>query len=348
MLKPKELNISKEFWYPCSQGNWDRSTDFGYETDFRYDEKESLKTMYEKTNGQNWTNNAGWMYETVEHCKWHGISCDVDGFVTSIDLKDNNLVGRFPLYTRNEYFDEGPIFSNQWRYSKYGLANLYKLKILDLADNTLTGAIEYRPLYNLRVLTHFDVSGNQFSGEVNALVAPSLAYADFSNNRFTSMHRFEKYKVSPLQTLRYCDVSNNSIEEYATDLLENIPPNIELFFASNNQINGSLPESLNNLQKLRQFNMASNALSGELPGFTESFATLQELDISKQTIGFTGTIPGDVWRSLSLKMLNLAGNRLKGAIPTLVGNLAVLEVFDLSNNHLDSSIPPALGMLEGM
>jgi Leucine-rich repeat (LRR) protein len=294
----------------------------------------------------------GWMDETVDydsHCQWYGISC-VDGFVTSIDLRGNNLVGQFPVYTRNNEYDGGnPILDNSWMLSKYGVANLYKLKTLDLANNKLNGTIEYAPLYNLNALTHFDVSGNNLSGEVDALVARSLTYADFSNNNFTSMRRFQKYKVSPLQTLRlrYCDVSNNAIQEDATDLLENIPPNIEQFIASNNQINGSLPDSLNNLQKLRQFNMSFNALSGKLPGFTESFVTLQELDMSNQTNSFTGSIPENVWRSLSLKKLNLAGNRLTGTIPSLVGNLAVMEVFDLSNNFLESSLPVELGKLEG-
>jgi len=163
------------------------------------------------------------------------------------------------------------------------------------------------------------------------------------------MRRFQEYKVSPLQTLRYCDVSNNAIQEDANDLLEDIPPNMVQYIASNNQIYGSLPASLNNLQKLRQFNMSSNALSGALPGFTASFATLQKLDLSNQdqTSGFTGSIPEDTWRSLSLKVLNLAGNKLTGTIPALVGNLAVLEEFDVSNNRLNSSLPTELGMLDG-
>jgi len=308
-LKPKALNINKEFSNPC--GRFEDSWDYNNYNDLQ---KESLIEIFEKTNGRNWTNNNGWMDETVDHCQWYGISCDGDGFVTSIDLRGNNLEGQFPVYSRNEYNSDGsisPILDSHWYQSKYGLANLYKLNTLDLSNNKLTGMIEYAPLYNLNALTHFDVSGNQLSGEVEALVAPSLTHADFSNNSFTSMHRFQKYKVSPLQTLRY--------------------------------------ESLNNLQKLRQFNMAANALSGKLPGFTESFTTLQELDMSNQdeTNGFTGSIPEDIWRSLSLKKLNLAGNRLTGTIPSLIGNLAVLEVFDLSNNLLESSLPPELGMLEG-
>eukprot|EP00985_Skeletonema_marinoi_P013752 scaffold6860_cov66-Skeletonema_marinoi.AAC.1 len=264
------------------------------------------------------------------------------------------------------------MLSKTWVFQKYGLANLYNLKSLDLAENKLTGTIDYRPIYNLHSLTHFDVSGNQLSGDLDALVAASLTHADFSSNssnRFASL-RFKKYKGS-FQTLRFCDVSNNVIQIDVANIVENIPSNTERFFMSSNQmygtlsdsfndlpklrefniasnnINGSLPGSLNILRELRQFNISSNALSGKLPGFADSFATLEELDLSNQASGFTGSIPDDVWRSLSLKVLNLAGNGLTGTIPALVGNLAVLEVFDLSNNLLKGTIPSQMGQLEG-
>jgi len=390
-LKPKALNISKEFSNPCGQfeniwvskiGCFDTPSwkDAGGHSCYWYEkgaswcpvhgslqdggmgvandncchcgggtryEKISLAAIYNKTNGQNWTNNDGWMNETVDHCLWYGISCDDEGFVTSIDLRDNNLFGQFPVYTSKIDFWGSPNLNNDWQHSKYGLAKLYKLKTLDLAENNLTGSIEYGPLYNLNAITHFDVSGNQLSGEVETLVAPSLTHTGFSNNNFTSMRRFQKYKVSPLQTLLYCDVSNNAIQEHATDLLENIPPNIEQLAASNNQIYGSLPESLNNLQTLRQFNMTSNALSGELPVFADSTLSLQELDISFQTNGFTGSIPADLLKLQSLNTLNLAGNKVAGTIPRAIGFMAMLEVCDLSNNRLNGLVPPELGMLDG-
>mmetsp|Transcript_7876 Transcript_7876/g.11938 ORF Transcript_7876/g.11938 Transcript_7876/m.11938 type:complete len:243 (+) Transcript_7876:248-976(+) len=223
------------------------------------------------------------MTKAVGHCQWYGITCETEGFVTGIDLQDNNLVGNFPVYTHKLDASHGKSFGN-WKYTKYGLAQLHRLETLDLADNELTGTIDYAPLYNLLSLTHFDVSGNLLRGGIDALISPSLKYADFSNNGFTSMRRFQMYKGI---FLLYCDVSNNAIVENATDLLANIPPNtnIEQFIASSNQIYGNLPASLDNLPKLRQFNMASNALSGDLPVFTESILSLQELDVlSKQLV----------------------------------------------------------------
>ena len=354
-LKSKALNISKEFSNPCGQleDAWFLSLNIGPNESYmnsdlkRHDfEKQSLEAIYTETNGQNWTNSARWMNE-IDHCQWYGISCDDDGLVTSVNLRDNNLAGQFPVYSHKVLkLGENLITENAWLHTKYGLAILFNLKTLDLADNKLIGTIDYRPIYNLHSLTHFDVSGNQLSGEIDALIAPSLTYADFSNNHFTSIRRFEKYKGS-LQTLRFCDVSNNFIQIDASDLLKNNPPNIDQFFASNNKIHGSLPESLNNLPNLRQFDMSSNSLSGELPEFADSMLSLQELDISNQTNGFTGSISEDLWRFQSLQIFNLAGNKVEGTIPPTIGNMAVLKVFDLSNNLLSSSIPSELGMLEG-
>eukprot|EP00984_Skeletonema_dohrnii_P010749 scaffold4227_cov78-Skeletonema_dohrnii-CCMP3373.AAC.1 len=349
-LKPKALNISKEFDAPCGQ-----MQDFiaelksrGLDLRLEY-ERPSLEAIYYGTDGQNWTNSAGWTNETIDHCEWHGITCNSDGFVTDIDLRNNNLAGQFPfpIYSRNT-FNGKPFLESWWWYTKSSLANLYHLRRLDLANNKLTGTIEYRPLYNLYSLTHFDVSGNQLSGELDALVTPSLKHVDFSNNKFTSMRHFEKYKVSPLQTLRFCDVSNNEIKNDASNLLENIPPNIEQFFASNNRMHGNLPASLDSLPKLSEFDMSSNALSGTLPGFADSILSLQHLDLSNQNNGFTGSIPKDLWRFQSLKVLNLASNKIAGPIPPDIGKMTALEEFDLSNNFLKSMIPAELGMLAGI
>ena len=310
----------------------------------------SLEAIYKNTNGQHWTNNAGWMDDTIPHCQWYGISCyGYDGSVSEINLRGNNLQGYFPLYTRNVTLEGNPVAENDWQKTKYGLSNLYYLETLDLAENKLIGTIDSRPLYNLKSLHHFDISDNQLSGGIDPLITPSISYANFSNNRFTSIYRMEPYKVSPLQTLRSLDVSNNEIEIDATDLLENIPHSIEHFISSNNNIHGKLPASLNNLPQLRRFGMSSNSLSGELPSFDDSISSLQILDISNQyqANGLTGSIPEVIWRFQSLKILNLAGNKLTGIIPVDIVNLAVLQRLDLYDNRLSGQIPPQIGQLAG-
>ncbi|KAK1733943.1 leucine-rich repeat domain-containing protein [Skeletonema marinoi] len=337
-VKPQTMNVNSEFTDAC-----DQIEDEWLQSHTREDEKKSLEAMYARLGGDNWIDKDGWMTDT-DHCEWFGITCE-DGYVTRVDLGGNNLVGQFPVYTRDD-----PI-GNYWRTSKYGLANLYKLVHLDLANNNLTGTIEYAPLYNLQELAEFYISRNNLTGEADALVAPNLYQADFGNNTFTSMRRFEKYKYTVQDKLWWYDASNNKIRQDANDLLWHMPPKMEHFIASNNNIRGALPakwESLNELKKLREFRMASNYISGELPSFEESYTSLQHLDMSYQKKnGLTGQIPEDLWRTQSFITLSLAGNSLTGTITSLVGDLAVMKEFDLSNNRLIGAIPSEVGMLAG-
>ena len=58
---------------------------------------EALQTLFEKTRGASWQNNTGWMTTHVSCCKWHGITCDAEGFITKIELPFNKLAGA-PLH----------------------------------------------------------------------------------------------------------------------------------------------------------------------------------------------------------------------------------------------------------
>ena len=134
----------------------------------------------------------------LHHCEWFGISCDGEGYVTKVELSNNKLVGKFPADS---------------------IASFYKLQVLDLSNNNLSGAVagEYEWAYlswnetseewdqgpgpdtstffNLRDLTHVDLSRNKLSGEVDILFAPALEYVNFSHNNFTSI---DSFKVSEL------------------------------------------------------------------------------------------------------------------------------------------------------
>ncbi|EOD40073.1 hypothetical protein EMIHUDRAFT_125588, partial [Emiliania huxleyi CCMP1516] len=57
---------------------------------------EALQTLFEKTRGASWHNNSGWMTTHVSCCKWHGITCDAEGFITKIELPFNKLAGVLP------------------------------------------------------------------------------------------------------------------------------------------------------------------------------------------------------------------------------------------------------------
>ena len=94
-MSSKAIIDDYEYSNLCGRDIWKSSTD---------ENKKSLEAIFNATNGQYWRSNDGWMDETVDHCQWYGISCDDEGHVTGIDLRDNNLVGQFPVYTRDAYY----------------------------------------------------------------------------------------------------------------------------------------------------------------------------------------------------------------------------------------------------
>ncbi len=135
----------------------------------------------------------------LDHCEWFGISCDGEGYVTKVELSNNNLVGKFPADS---------------------VASFYKLQKLDLSNNNLSGIMAEENLgalvswnetseqwdqgpgpatykfFNLRELVHVDLSRNKLSGEVDILFAPALEHVNFSHNNFTSIDSFKVSKLA--------------------------------------------------------------------------------------------------------------------------------------------------------
>ncbi len=58
-----------------------------------------LVTFYRSLNGDEWVVRYGWTEDEgdlTNECTWHGVVCDANGVVTSIDLSENNLRGEIP------------------------------------------------------------------------------------------------------------------------------------------------------------------------------------------------------------------------------------------------------------
>lgn len=80
---------------------------------------EALIALYQSTNGDNWTDNNGWLQNNTP-CSWIGVNCSMMLHkVTHVMLSENNLQGVLPP----------------------SLGNFTGLAWLDLSDNNLTGSI---------------------------------------------------------------------------------------------------------------------------------------------------------------------------------------------------------------
>ncbi|WCJ38575.1 Leucine-rich receptor-like protein kinase family protein [Euphorbia peplus] len=84
--------------------------------------------------------------------------------------------------------------------------------------------------------------------------------------------------------------------------------------------------------------MGGNLLQGEIPSSFGQLQKLQHLDVSDDNLN--GPIPNEVFHLVSLSvLLNLSHNSLSGELPADVGKLTSINVLDVSGNTLSGKIP---------
>lgn len=116
-----------------------------------------------------------------------------------------------------------------------------------------------------------------------------------------------------------------------------------------NELTGTLPTELGDLENLRDLHIQRNELSGELP---LSFAGLKNLhEFHAYSNKIKGKIPmqiGFLGFFSQLKVLYLENNELSGTIPSSMANIKGLVDLYLSKNNLEGPIPKTLSQLSGL
>ncbi|CAM8969935.1 unnamed protein product [Rhodiola kirilowii] len=116
---------------------------------------------------------------------------------------------------------------------------------------------------------------------------------------------------------------------------------------SNNNLNGSINSGIGRLWRLTVINLANNNLSGQIP--FELFAQcgfLKEFYLAGNH--FTGQIPDTLTSCSNLERLDLSSNLLTGEIPYKMWSLNQLRSLDLSDNFLEGQILDAIGNLKNL
>ncbi|TVZ16701.1 thrombospondin type 3 repeat-containing protein [Maribacter sp. MAR_2009_72] len=121
-----------------------------------------------------------------------------------------------------------------------------------------------------------------------------------------------------------------------------------------NGLVGSLPDELGNLSELQSLELHRNFYIGYIPNvingsIPNTFQNLKKLEILNLfSTGISGAIPNEIGQMTALKTLRLSSNDLTGEIPASLGNLTNLEVLLIGSNNLTGNIPAQLGQLNNL
>jgi Leucine-rich repeat (LRR) protein len=111
-----------------------------------------------------------------------------------------------------------------------------------------------------------------------------------------------------------------------------------------NELSGPIPEGWGAMEQLEVLYINDNQLSGPVPAEWGLFRRMREFYSNNNQ--FTGSIPPELGDMEDTQLFNLSGNQLTGVIPPEIGKFAKLRRICLHDNHLTGSVPNTFGDLE--
>ena len=228
-------------------------------------DRNALVTLYNATNGPNWTDSYLWLNEEASLSAWYGMSSGGDPRrAMEMRLYDNNLsgllppeIGDLPMLGRlnlgaNNLEGEIP----------REIGKLTRLYDLNLPWNRLSGEIPPE-LENLSRLTWLSLYGNQLTGKIPAELGylHRLKYFNLSDNQLSGPIPVELENLTQLRTLR---LQKNMLTGEIPTELGNLK-NLGSLMLSDNQLTGEIPHELTGLSELWQLYLSGNNLTGCIP-----------------------------------------------------------------------------------
>ncbi|XP_057472221.1 protein STRUBBELIG-RECEPTOR FAMILY 8-like [Actinidia eriantha] len=140
------------------------------------------------------------------------------------------------------------------------------------------------------------------------------------------------YLLSGLMSLRILDVSDNNI---GGSIPYQLPPNVTTLNLANNNLSGNLPYSISSMASLNYLNISRNSLSQSFGDIFTNHSGLATLDLSSNN--FTGDLPSSFSALFNLSTLHVQNNQLTGSLNALDG--LPLTDLNVANNHFSGWIP---------
>ncbi|KAG5095426.1 hypothetical protein JHK84_051014 [Glycine max] len=283
-----------------------------------------------------------------------------------IDLQDNFLDGSLPSSLFSLPLLRSIRLSNnnfQDQLNKYSNISSSKLEVLDLSGNDLNGSIP-TDIFQLRSLSVLELSSNKLNGTLKLDVIhrlENLTTLGLSHNHLSIDTNFADVGlISSIPNMNIVELASCNLTEFPSFLRNQ--SKITILDLSSNNIQGSIPTWIWQLNSLVQLNLSHNLLSNLEGPVQNSSSNLSLLDLHDNHLqgklqifpvhatyldyssnNFSFTIPSDIGNFLSSTIfLSLSKNNLSGNIPQSLCSSSVSLVLDFSYNHLNGKIPECL------
>ncbi|XP_050149626.1 receptor-like protein EIX2 [Malus sylvestris] len=212
-----------------------------------------------------------------------------------------------------------------------------ELRDINLSGNGISDIIPEEWLLKISSqLNSLNLSYNQFRGNLPSnLKSPKLQWIDLSHNQLEGpLPHWSATKV------RFFFVESNSFSGPIASNIDQMMPNLQSLYLSENYLNGNIPRSICNMQQLQELSLSENHLNGTIPPSVSNMKQL--LLLSLRSNQFHGEFRLAWSMGSQMTFLDVSQNNLSGNIPTSLGLLSSLVVLKLNNNNFNDEIPNSL------
>ncbi|KAL3530204.1 hypothetical protein ACH5RR_009526 [Cinchona calisaya] len=296
------------------------------------------------------------LFGTLPSCLFHHPN------LTELDLSNNQFTGQMVDFQENSWLSELTLPYNQLHGPiPKSISTLRNLAVLDLSSNNLSGIVEPNMFLNLTTLENLLLSDNSLlrrTSDNNGNISfHNLSYLQLTycgikefpdflrNSKNLEVLQLSKNNIQrilswftsmALDSLRYLNLSHNSL----SSMIQFQPTWKSLLGLGFqwNQLRGTLPLSICNLEALRVVDLSNNKLSGAIPQCFGHFSReLMVLNLKNNDL--QGSIAMTFATSSKLRNLDFIGNHLEGSLPRSLANCEYLEVLDIGNNNINDTFP---------
>ncbi|XP_062016053.1 receptor-like protein EIX2 [Rosa rugosa] len=186
-------------------------------------------------------------------------------------------------------------------------------------------------------LQYLDLGYNQIRGKLPVqLIVPNLVTLDLRHNQFHGSLPLWLCKEAS-----YLNLVSNSFSGPIPLTFDQHFPKLQQLHLYENYLNGTIPSSVCNMQKLLIFSLRSNNISGEFPQAWSMWGDIYTVDVGDNHL--SGNIPSSMGIPSSLYMLSMKNNKFDGEIPMALGNCTNLRSIDLGGNRFTGNLPSWIG-----